>query len=260
MVRLIYPSFITPEKIEIENIELAEFELDSTSNNNSHSGDQYDHASQNFAFDPNTASEEDLVKLGFKPRTAQTLIKFRSKGFTFRNKEDLKKIYGMSERLYQKLEPYIVIRNSTNNKVSDSKTSDKKNINASKKLELNSADSLSLIELKGIGPGYAKRILKYRALLGGFVSIDQIKEIYGMNDELFELIKQQCSIDPKLITKININSVEFKALNKHPYINYELTKHIFNFKKNTRITNANFEDLIQDQDLIQKLLPYMNFE
>lgn len=209
-----------------------------------------------FPFDPNTVSKEELIKLGFRERTAQTLIKFRDKGFIFKTKEDVQKIYGLSPKLYTKIEPYILIGNKKENKKNAS-TSSAANVN--KTLELNTADSLSLIGLKGVGPGYAKRILKYRSLLGGFVDIDQIKEIYGMTDDLFQLIAQQCSVDPTIIKKMNINTIDFKTLNKHPYVNYELTKHIFNFKKNEPISNTNLADVIEDEALVSKLRPYLEY-
>lgn len=259
IIRLTYPLFIVPEKIEFENLEMVETELDSTSSYSSYYKNYDERSTKLFAFDPNTATESDLISLGFRQKTAQTLIKFRSKGFSFNTKEDLKKIYGLSPKLYDKLEPYIVIANHVKGSNSKNKISNSNTQVANKKLELNQADSLSLIELKGVGPGYAKR-MKYRSLLGGFTNLEQVKEIYGMTDELFNLITEQCVVDAKLISKININTVEFKVLNKHPYIDYELTKHIFNFKKSTKLTAANFEEVIQDEALIKKLQPYINFD
>ncbi|MBK7310285.1 MAG: helix-hairpin-helix domain-containing protein [Sphingobacteriaceae bacterium] len=126
-------------------------------------------------------------------------------------------------------------------------------------MELNSADSLALIELKGIGPAYAKRILKYRNLLGGFTSIQQVKEIYGMTDDLYQLIASQCTINSSSIKKININTVDFKALNKHPYIDYELTKRIFILKKNGKITEENIAEIIEDDQLTTKIKPYLEY-
>lgn len=260
IIRITYPAFIVPEKIEFENLEMVEAELDSTSGYSANYKNYDERSTKLFAFDPNTATESDLISLGLRQKTAQTLIKFRSKGFSFKTKEDLKKIYGLSPKLYDKLEPYIVIANNGKGTSSENKISNSNTKVATKKLELNQADSLSLIELKGVGPGYAKRILKYRSLLGGFTNMEQVKEIYGMTDELYNLIAEQCVVDPKLITKININTVEFKVLNKHPYIDYELTKHIFNFRKSTKLTAANFEEVIQDETLIKKLQPYINFD
>lgn len=209
-----------------------------------------------FPFDPNTVSKEELIQLGFKEKAAQTFIKFRNKGFVFKQKEDVQKIYGVSEALYAQIEPYILIKNSVGIK-KDAPTGSATSM--SKKLELNTADSLSLIELKGVGPGYAKRILKYRSLLGGFADIAQVKEIYGMTDELYQLIASQCTVNTAAIKKININSVDFKTLNKHPYIDYELTKHIFNFKKTAPISEVNLLQVIEDEELLVKIKPYVEY-
>lgn len=213
-----------------------------------------------FPFDPNTVSKEELIKLGFKEKTAQTFVKYRSKGFVFKQKNDVQKIFGVSEALYAQIEPYILIGNkkdasTTLRRVQGSGSA----TNVNKTLELNTADSLSLIGLKGIGPGYAKRILKYRSLLGGFVDIAQVKEIYGMTDELYQLIASQCTVNTAAIKKININAVDFKTLNKHPYMDYELTKHIFNFKRTTSITEANVAQLIEDDELLVKIKPYLEY-
>lgn len=258
IIRLTYPLFIELTPITIENLPLVEEEINSKralSKNNNYG---FNSKAKLFAFDPNTASAEELVKLGLREKTAQTLIKFRSKGFVFKQKTDLKKIYGLSEKLYFRLEPYIVIKHSNNTRTWEKSNAYSKK-NSQTKLELNGADSLALIDLKGVGPGYTKRILKYRSILGGFASIEQIKEVYGMTDELYELIKSQCSVNATLLKKININTVDFKVLNKHPYVSYELTKQIFNSRKNGPISEITIKDVIQDDELTNKLLPYLEF-
>ncbi len=257
---MVYPYFITPANIQIANIALVEEEIDAKRNSEFDSKTSAENLGTVFPFDPNSITKAELIKLGLKERTAETFIKFRNRGFVFKQKEDLQKIYGISPKLYSQLEPYILIKNTNaiaNKK--DASTSSALASNSGKKLELNSADSLALIELKGIGPGYAKRILKYRSLLGGFTSIQQVKEIYGMTDDLYQLIASQCTINSSSIKKININTVDFKALNKHPYIDYELTKRIFILKKNGKITEENIAETIEDDLLTAKIKPYLEY-
>lgn len=256
VIRIAYPYFIHTAPISIANVEMIEDELGEQIGLGTEKSS--DKKSILFPFDPNTVSKEELIKLGLKERTAQTFIKFRSKGFVFKQKEDMQKIYGISDAFYARIEPYILIKNPGGTKTNASTATTKENTIA-KKLELNSADSLDLIELKGVGPGYAKRILKYRSLLGGFVEISQVKEIYGMTDELFQLIASQCTVNTSNIKKIKINTVDFKVLNNHPYVDYELTKHIFNFKKSTPISAANIEEVIEDDELIKKISPYLEY-
>lgn len=258
LIRITYPSFIKPDDFHIDNISLVENEI-AEKQSTYNSLNNYVTSGETFVFDPNVASLEELKKLGFKEKTAKTLIKFRTNGFKFKQKEDLKKVYGVSEKLYQRLENYILIKSYKSGPIAEKNTSSKNTISSANKLELNNADSLALIALKGVGPGYAKRILKYRSLLGGFTSIIQIKEIYGMNDELYNLIESQCIVNSSISSKINLNTVEFKTLNRHPYFSYELTKHIFNYRKQAKITESNLLDVIQDEQLTKKLKPYIAY-
>ncbi len=253
---MVYPYFITPANIQIANIALVEEEIDAKRNSAFDTKNGAENLGTVFPFDPNTVTKIELIKLGLKERTAETFIKFRNRGFVFKQKEDLQKIYGISPKLFSQLEPYILIKNTA---LANKKENTNKETISGKKLELNSADSLALIELKGIGPGYAKRILKYRNLLGGFTSIQQVKEIYGMTDDLYQLIASQCTINSSSIKKININTVDFKVLNKHPYIDYELTKRIFTLKKNGKITEENIAEAIEDDQLTAKIKPYIEY-
>lgn len=207
-----------------------------------------------FAFNPNTADKTTLVSLGLPEKTAQTLIKFRSKGFVFKKKEDLKKVYGISDDLYQRLAPYVHIVTEKQTETPAIPSLKKQEL-----LELNTADSVSLIALKGIGPSFAKRILKYRSVLGGYHHIEQLREVYGMNDETFTQLTSQTKIDPSLISKIRINEDDFKIINRHPYISYEITKEIFNARKTTTITATILQEILNDETVYIKLLPYIQF-
>lgn len=253
VIRAVYPLTIKPDKdIILLNLPLYERMLDEKSDE-----ETPESSIKLFFFNPNTVSYEQLLQLGFKEKNAQTFLKYRSKGATFKQKTDLQKVYGISPELYEKLEPYILIPN-------DKKSSeDSKQIavqRQQKKLELNSADSLQLLELKGIGPSYTKRILKYRSILGGYVSVEQLKEVYGFDEELFEKVKPYVEVNASLVKKIKINSDDFKTVNKHPYISYELCKIIFDWRRKTVITETNLKDILNDEVLYNKLLPYLAFE
>jgi len=97
-------------------------------------------------------------------------------------------------------------------------------------ININRADSTQLLPLTGIGPVYAGRIIKYRSLLGGFVSVEQLGEVYGMPVETLNLIKNLISIDTTAIRKIPLNSATFRELLKHPYLEYEDVKAIVNYR------------------------------
>jgi competence ComEA-like helix-hairpin-helix protein len=174
-------------------------------------------------------------------------------------------VYGISDKLYERLEPYVLIKPKTSTQTTlEIATNPLKAYQPSKKVisivELNAADSVALEKLSGIGPAYAKRILKYRSMLGGFVSVQQLKEVYGLNEELFQKIQAFVSVDTSLIIKINLNKDDFKTVNKHPYLSYELTKTIFNQRRKAAITTEALKELINDEMLYQKLKPYLDID
>ncbi len=267
LIRIIYPYFISPGNITIQDLPLIERKLESSyerSNKNfSTNFSENKSAVSLFAFDPNTVSFDQLLQLGFKEKTAKTYLNFRDKGFVFKQKKDLQKVYGVSDNLYAQLEPYILIENKVGG---EQKNSDNKNVvstpiksQTKAKVELNSADSLALIDLNGVGPSFAKRILKYRSILGGYTSIEQLKEVYGFTNELFEKVKPFVNVDANSVKKLNLNKDDFKVINKHPYLSYELTKALFDWRKKTVITPANLKDIINDDAVYNKLLPYLVF-
>lgn len=211
-----------------------------------------------FVFNPNTVNKEQLLQLGFKEKTANTFLKYRSKGAVFKNKEDVKKVYGISEDLYAAIEPYIFIEGENRNEI---KSESKEQPIAKKEfkvIELNSADSISLLPLPGIGGAYAKRILKYRSLLGGFYSTEQLKEVYGFTDTLYLSIKNYVRVDASLVSKIDMNTENFKALNAHPYISYEDTKAIFNWRrKNGAVKTKEQVKEIVGEETFKKIEAYL---
>lgn len=90
-------------------------------------------------------------------------------------------------------------------------------------IEINGADSAELTLLNGIGPVFASRIVKYRQKLGGFISKEQLLEVYGFKPEVMEKIKDNISVDTSLIIPIKINSATFKEIIRHPYYCYDTT-------------------------------------
>ncbi|MDD4644754.1 MAG: helix-hairpin-helix domain-containing protein [Bacteroidales bacterium] len=97
-------------------------------------------------------------------------------------------------------------------------------------IEINSADSLALLDLPGIGPSFAKRILKYRQMLGGFAYKEQLKEVYGMDSARLSGFIRLIRVDTMKIRKLDINKATFKELLAHPYLEYEQVKAIARFR------------------------------
>jgi competence ComEA-like helix-hairpin-helix protein len=91
-------------------------------------------------------------------------------------------------------------------------------------IDINTSDSATLVRLPGIGPVLSARIIKYRHLLGGYASIEQLKEVYGLPIETFEKIRSRVFADSTVVEKININSAGYKELSRLPYFEkYEVT-------------------------------------
>ena len=195
---------------------------------------------------------DDWLKLGLKQKQAQVILNYLNKGGRFKEKEDLKKIYSISEELYARLAPFI--------KISFSAQKRKKEY---LQIELNSTDSSEIIKVKGIGPVFASRILKYKKLLGGYISVEQLQEVYGIDSTKFHSLKHNftsCNLDS--IQKININKADFRQLLKHPYISYDFTKDIVNRRRNkvfSKIEDAFNIQFISNSDF-KKLLPYLSTE
>jgi len=141
-----------------------------------------------FAFDPNTTDSTSLVHLGIKPFIASNILKYRSKGGWFKTASDFSKVYGLLPEKFNELEPYIVLHERKLTKA-DSVFIKQKELKKELIVELNSADTTLLMQVIGIGRGYAKGIVRYRQQTGGFVSVDQLSEIYGMRSENLEKIR-----------------------------------------------------------------------
>src|SRR6218665_810580 len=170
-LRIAYPYFITPADIVVANLPLVERRLDSTAEAGGRQRKKfYSHEKQHdlFVFDPNTVSMEPLLAPGFREKTATTLLKFRQKGFVFKEKKDLQKVYGISEKFYAKLEPYVIIQPhkpaAQPAEYAEKAAPAPVAKPAAPRVELNSADSLSLVALRGIGPPFAPPLLKYKTI------------------------------------------------------------------------------------------------
>ncbi len=188
-----------------------------------------------FNFDPNTASAENLKQLGLRDKTIQIIINYRSKGGRFKTAEDLQKIYGLSANDFDALKPYIQIASTS--KVD---TASRSANNYSKKsyaytktpivIDINKADSTMLERLPGIGSKLSSRIVSYRKKLGGFYSINQVAETWGLADSVFQRIKPQLNLSNPSLQKININTANEIELDAHPYITRSQAKIIVAYR------------------------------
>jgi len=229
-----------------------------------------------FDFDPNTASKSELKKLGLSDRVIKTIQNFRNKG-AFRKSSDVSKIYGLDKSTFEKLLPYIkiakkvkgeesVVKELVNNSLGDEVKGKFKPQKKVKELALASIDiNTATVEewqrIKGIGPAYAGRIVKFRDKLGGFYTIEQVGETYGIEDSVFQKIVPYVKVsEPK--DKILINSIIVDSLVKHPYLDWSEAKAITSYRdKNGPILND--KDMYKCRRLTkeewQRILPYLDY-
>jgi DNA uptake protein ComE-like DNA-binding protein len=132
-----------------------------------------------------------------------------------------------------------------------------------KKIELNSCDSSMLESLPGIGPVLSSRIIRFRNLLGGFVSVSQLKKVYGLPPETFEMISDRFFIDSSLVKKLKINTAGYAELSHSPYLTKYEIQAILKYRKIkgkistiSELTN----DKILSDSTAMNVKPYFDFE
>ena len=130
-------------------------------------------------------------------------------------------------------------------------------------LELNAADTIALKKIPGIGSVFAKRIIKYRKLLGGFYSVEQLGEVYGIDEDKYESLRTWFTVEPALIDSLPVNQLSVKELASHPYITYKQAKSIKNLeRKRGKIRDWN--DLILLEEFPEfdqsRLIHYLSFK
>jgi competence protein ComEA len=184
------------------------------------------------SFDPNTATAAQLKALGFTEKNIVTLQKYISKGGNFKQPEDLRKMYGLKPKLVEQLIPLVEIENTqlkNSTKVFADSAFTKKKHNT-QPLELNSADTTALIALYRIGSSMANRIVEYREKLGGFLYLEQLKEIYGFDEDILYDLKGKVYVDVSKAHIFELNKVTVDELKTHPYFKYKLSNAIVNYR------------------------------
>lgn len=211
-------------------------------------------------FDPNSADSVEFLQLGFRPWMAHNVMKYRSKGGVFRTKQALRKIYGMTDELYQQIEPYATIV-----LVQDTALTETRALYPQKKdtiLELNTCDTAQLQLIRGIGRYTALQIVRYRQQLGGYVSPLQLKEIKELDGRADSLLSSFVA-DPALVRPLPVNHTTVEKLQRHPYLSFTQAKELYDLRRrNFRLKSI---DEIGDlecfsQEDIERLKPYLSFE
>ena len=241
-------------------------------------------------FDPNTADSSTLVHLGLKPWQASNMLKYRAKNGRYRQAEDLKKLYGMTDSLYQTLLPYIQIDTlsirlfrdslyrvqraqvSPIRADSDTLAQDTMPRYISPKrdtvLNLRTVDTTELKMIRGIGVYRAQQIVRYREQLGGFASVEQLREVKALQPLLADSLTADSLfmhfvLDSVITNPLRINSTRPESLHRHPYLSFEQAKAIYELRRRKirlkSIDQLRDLDCLTEADLL-RLQPYLSFE
>ncbi len=233
---------------------------------------EYDSNKQTLqAFDPNTADSTLLLQLGIPEWTVRSIYKYRAKGGVFATAEDFGRMHGITLKLYKQLLPYIRIsddykpaaeflgeRKPQHAETARDTVDHPEKLAEGEVVSVNSADTNALKTVPGIGSYYARRIVELRSRYGGFVSLDQLLDIEGLPEEALQYL----TIPDGGITKINLNTANFKSLQSHPYIGYSRAKALTDYRRlKGRITSLRQLSLLPgfDEEELSRLEPYVEF-
>ncbi len=216
-----------------------------------------------FEFDPNKIGVDDWVKLGFSEKQALSIENLKAKGFKFYKAEDLQRVYVIGEENYTRLKPYIRIDESAFTRKEYPKVVYADKPKEKFVVDINTADSSLFERQRGIGPSLASRIIRYRTRLGGFTGPEQIKEVWNFPDSTYQNLKDRFIVSSPALTKVNINTADFKTLGTHPYINFAGAKVIEAYRKQhsgfKTVEEIKRLGVISDS-VYRKLEPYLTVE
>lgn len=177
---------------------------------------------ESFPFNPNTADQEQLMRLGFSQKQAASIIRYREKGGRFRRKEDFASSFVVSDSIYRRLEKYIDIP----------------------LVDLNTADSADFDALPGIGGWFASRMVEYRKRLRGYSFKEQLMEIYRFDRDKYDALQDLVTVSAENAVPYPLWSLPADSLRLHPYIrDYETARAIVLFRENNPSSEWSIEAL-----------------
>lgn len=241
-----------------------------------------------FAFDPNTADSLTLIELGLRPWQVKNMMRYRAKGGRYKQPEDFRKLYGLTDSAFAALRPYIRIdstawvarrdslrllkheRDSLKH-VADSLRRDSiyaargYQVKKDTIIELNNTDTAALQYLRGVGPAVARHIVRYGQQLGGYVSPEQIREIKALRDYKvpFDSVIPHLTAEKDSVARLRVNYIGVERLQRHPYLSFAQAKAIYELRRN-KFYLKSIDELrelpcLTEED-IRRLEPYLSFE
>lgn len=246
-----------PIKIEIKTLKKIELFKKSERRKNSNSKWHRYHTPPS-KFNPNEYSKAQWMALGLSEKQAVVVLKFCK--YPLKSNDDLKRIFVIPEALYQRIKDSTVypINVSANY---HSKEPILRAEKQPKRITIGAIDSTTLVSIRGIGPFYAKMIMRYERALGGFHKKEQLLEVFKMKTETYEILCSKLDFSETHIRKISINKADAEELDRHPYVNRWQANSIVKM----RIQLGGFQSLnelrkshlINEEDF-EKLEPYVS--
>ena len=237
-----------------------------------------------FPFDPNLLERQEWLALGLSERQVDGIERYRNKGGQFRIKRDLSRMYSVPPDLYDRLEPFILLPDSLPKHTRERKgRKDKwerspqptfaeriperadRHARELRSVEVNSADSATLVALPGIGPAFAKGILKFRDRLGGYHTLEQLAEVYVLKDkpDALERLSTLLVVDSLMVRKLPINTCTVEELAAHPYAGWKVAKPLIAYRQQHGPFSS-VRDITGCQavgeEVFRKLAPYLTVE
>lgn len=193
-------------------------------------------------FNPNLISDYRGYILGMKVEEIDRLHAFREKGLWVNSAEEFQEVTGVSDSLLAKMSPYFKFPEWTQKRIPPKENARNTFLAPEVKKDLNLASSEELQSVNGIGEKLSARIIKYRYSIGGFRSIIQLKDVYGLTPEVIERLNRSFEVKNAPQDKVSINSIELLPLSEMPYFNYELAREVVAYRKNKGAISS-FEEL-----------------
>ena len=232
-------------------------------------------------FDPNTVDSLTLIGFGLKPWKVKNFLHYRKAGKVFRSAEEMGKThgwtvedvervreyvrveeeYGKGKRLFgetEKRQPKREEREEWRQQAEKTEHTSNK-FHTLTKVDVNTADTAMLRRIPGVGAKISEAIVRYREKLGGFYSVEQLREIKMVSPELLEWME----VPSPNVQKIPVNEASFQALNSHPYISYEQTKALLQYIRlygKVKDEQALLETGIFTKEDVERLKPYLVYE
>lgn len=210
-----------------------------------------------FSFNPNELDYNGFIKLGLREKTIKTILNYRSKGGKFYKAEDFRKIWGLKKEEADVLIPFIVLESNKNYSLPNYQNNVKHS--ALKRICINTASAYEFKSIPALG-NLAFKIVNFREKLGGFTTIQQVAETYGITDSIFNAILPYLTITNNTINQLNINLASEFELSKHPYISKDVARAIVIYR-NQHGNYTSVDDLKKivflKADIIERIKPYL---